>query len=313
VKAILSSTITRSFSNLILIRNNLSEIFHKCKTLIFDETITEMMSGHISVIRAFNNPSLRLVAKKVKSLQVKYFRSYYLLRGFSRGARRESLKFHYEFVARELSSCFLEHLLEGEKVIWRKSVDEKHYCISLALNLEWPAEGELRLSFYQNDSALCNLTCTIIPGHLAGCSVKQILLISNVQGVIGKSEELRQAMKACNRVVAPHMLLVAAGSVAKVMNIDIIGGVSNKAHLWKNERWSPHFVFDYDKFWGQFTEKISYAGIYEIPVPIPIKQMEMVKSNQRQRAIGKRVIINEISSGVSHALANFRRAAHKIP
>jgi hypothetical protein len=117
VKAILSSTITRSFSNLILIRNNLSEIFHKCKTLIFDETITEMMSGHISVIRAFNNPSLRLVAKKVKSLQVKYFRSYYLLRGFSRGARRESLKFHYEFVARELSSCFLEHLLEGEKVI----------------------------------------------------------------------------------------------------------------------------------------------------------------------------------------------------
>jgi uncharacterized protein VirK/YbjX len=109
------------------------------------------------------------------------------------------------------------------------------------------------------------------------------------------------------------MLLVAAGSVAKVMNIDIIGGVSNKAHLWKNERWSPHFMFDYDKFWGLFTGTISYAGIYEIPVPIPIKPMEMVKSNQRQRAIDKRVIINEISSGVSHALANFRRAAHKIP
>jgi hypothetical protein len=85
VKAILSSTITKSFlfttslitgiSNLILIRKNPSEIFYKFKTLIFDETITEMISGHISVIESFNNPSLRPVAKKVKSLKVKYFRT----------------------------------------------------------------------------------------------------------------------------------------------------------------------------------------------------------------------------------------------
>jgi hypothetical protein len=197
--------------------------------------------------------------------------------------------------------------MAGQQVFWKKEIDGLNYTISISHCFDYPPEGELMLIFSQNQHALYDLTFTIVPGKTIGSSASRVMLVANVQGASGKINDIRRAMKACNRIAPPYVLVSAAESVAAALQINAIVGVSNKQHLWKTNQGPPYFVFDYDEFWESFPGTRSDIGLYEISIPIPIKPLETVKSNQRRRAIRKRELGAEISRSVYRALSELKR------
>jgi uncharacterized protein VirK/YbjX len=305
--AALSSSVFDGAINLIrgATKKNLRNTLLKLKLFVLDESVFRVVSGHISIITLFSNPCVKPLLSN-SLLTTKYFQSY-LVKTFKKSDRRESLRCHYEYLIEHMNDAFFQNLIIGQERLWRKEIDGSIYTVSLDHCLDWPAEGDLKLVFAQNMYALCEVTFSIIPGKCVGSTAAHVLLIANVQGALGQINKIRQATKACNRITPPHLLVKAAESIATALQVSRIVGVSNDQHLWKTDRWSPDFAFDYDQFWESFPSARLISGLYEIFIPIPEKPLEDVKSNQRRRAMRKRELSAEISIAVYTAFSKLKR------
>jgi uncharacterized protein VirK/YbjX len=290
-------------------KKDLVNFLHKLKDFVSDESPFSMVSGYVSIIYLLNKPSLKVLLNNNRFLATKYFRSY-LVKDFRKSVRRECLRCHYDYLLTHLTDAFSEQLMTRPVLLWRREIDRSTYTISLDYNLDFPADGDLRLVFAQDEYPLYDLIFSIIPGKFIGSATAHALLITNVQGAVGKTNEIRQAMKACNRIAPPYVLVNAAEAIAGALEIDLIVGVSNDKHLWKTEPWSSDFSFDYDQFWESFPGTKSTTGFYEICIPIPITSLERVKSNQRRRAIRKIELRAEISGVIRDVFSKLKRDKH---
>ncbi len=269
-------------------------------TLVFDEPIAVIITEHREVTRVLNHPSIRPFIRRYPSVVTKYFGNY-LSKHFStnKNTRREILKFHYQHLMKHVTDIFFAKMLEDEIVLWDEVIDGNNYTISLSPNIEFPKEGDLRLTFGQNKTPIYALSFTVVPGCLINSTADQVLLVANLQGAKGELKRIREATKACDRVTPPHLLMTAAGSIASALAINVIAGVSNEEHLVPPESRSPDFVFSYDAFWGAFKFKRGAAGIYEVSFPFPVKHLKQVSRNQRCHTKRKRQFKEHVAVCVS--------------
>jgi len=268
---------------------------------VLDESIAVSIREHREVLRVMNHRSIRPLTKRHPELVFSYYRNY-LAKSFSKKSRRQILKFHHLYLAKHAAASFFTQILEREVVLWNATIDGNDYIISLSHNSEFHTEGDLRLAFKQNNIMIYDMSFTVVPGHLIKSTADQVLLVANIQGALGKLDDIRKAMRACDRVAAPYLLMTAAESIARTLEIDVIAGVSNKERSRDSER--ERIYFDYDAFWEAFTVKgKTSVDIYEIPVPFPLKPLEQVKSNQRLRAARKRRFSAQVAASVGAAFA----------
>jgi uncharacterized protein VirK/YbjX len=270
--------------------------FHK----LADESIVAVVIGHLKVARTMNRPGTLALTKRYPNLVRAYLNSNYLAKSFSRKTRREILKFHYEYMMEYVVESFFEQIVESSCILWSKIINDNRYAISLSFNSKSYREGDLSLIFSKNNISLYEISFTVVPGTLIGCAADRVLLVGRVQGEKDQIEEIRSATRACGDIAPPHLLMVAAQSIAGTLVIGAIGGVSKEQQLSAS---NDVFVFDYDAFWKTFIVKKETAGIYEILVPFLEKPLEQISLYHRRRARRKRQYKKQIGASVAAAFA----------
>jgi uncharacterized protein VirK/YbjX len=268
--------------------------FHKS---ISDESMLATMIGHFEVVRIMNRPAARALTKRYPNYVNKYVTEY-LAKSFDKKARREILKFHHQYLNEHVTESFYQQILQNRSVLWNEIFDEINYAISMSFNPQWHSEGDLSLTFDRNDIPLYEISFTIVPGDSIGCAADQALLVGRVQGRKGQAEPIRIGTKACYDIAPPHLLLAAAQSIANVLAIGVIGGVSNEQQIAKSVYHVSDYFFNYDAFWKTYLVQRESADIYIIPVPFPEKPIELINATHRRRTRLKRQLRKQIADRI---------------
>jgi len=285
-----------------VISANFFSVLSRLRNSVSDESLIAMIIGHFEVVRVLNHNNGRALTRRYGNYANKYVTEY-LAKSFDKKTRREILKFHHRYLADHVTDSFYEQILQGRSNLWTETIDGNCYAISISFNPDWHSEGDISLTFDKNDVSLYEVSFTIVPGRLIGCAAAQALLVGRVQGRKGQAEPIRVGTRACHDIAPPNLLLAAVQSVAGVLGIEAIAGVSNDEQLAKSVYDAAGVYFDYDTFWETYLVEKRGARIYTIPVPFPEKPIKQVSSAHRRRARNKRRLKKQIADRVGAAFA----------
>jgi uncharacterized protein VirK/YbjX len=283
----------------------------KLRKSFSEETIATTIVEHFRVIRVLDRSGAAALTQRYPHYVNKYVHKY-LMKSFGKKTRREILKFHYQYLARHVTDSFCEQVLQGRSILWREMIDENWYAISMSLNPHHHAAGDLLLAFEMNDTAIYEISFTIVPGSAISSTAEQVLLVARIQGRKDKAEGIGIATRACHRIAPAHLLMAAAQSIAAALAIDTIGGVTNKEQITKPCEGVSNVFFDYDAFWETFILKQSSASVYEMQVPFP--ERPGAKASHRSKArLERRQYKNRVSASVGAAFAkNFIKRVNEL-
>lgn len=280
---------------------NIFVVASKFRKLVLDESIVSMVIGHFAVLRVMSHRVTIPLTNRHPDLPIKYFKNY-LANSFSKKSRREILKLHYQYLAEHVVESFYNEIIESAPLLWNATIDENRYTISLSFNTKLHHEGDLSLTFSQNDMWIYELSFTIVPGAVINSAADRVLFVGRVQGAKQKTA-IKTATKECHDISPPYLLMAAAQSIAGALAIDVIGGVCNREQLARLEDDASMFFFDYDAFWESFVVRETGATFYEIQVPLLHKPIEQIKICHRRRTRRKRQFRDRIASSVAQSFA----------
>ena len=210
-----------------------------------DESLFAAVLGHLEVVRIVNGGIGQPLTKHSANYANKYIKKY-LASSFSKKSCREILKFHHAYLAKHVHGSFYHEILWKEPILWREVIGDDQYTVVISFNTIWHSEGDLSLVFKKNTNPLYESSFTIVPGSMIGCRPTPALLIGRVQGRQGETDAIRASTKACYDIAPPYLLLAAVQSIATVLGINLIAGVSNLEQITKSQNDSFGFYFDYD-------------------------------------------------------------------
>ena len=276
-------------------------IMSKLRKLFLDEPTVTMAARHYFEVVGALNRNARALMISDPSYANKYI-SPYLAKSLTKQTRREILLFHHAYLATRVNKSFYYEIMKRGPILWDETINGNIFAISIAFNHQHHHEGDLTLAFQVNQVAVYEIGFSIVPGKAIGSAAERVLLIGAVQGRPGEFNAIKVGTKACRDIAPPHLLLSALLSIARVLAIDVVAGVSNEQQLSKNTK-SGAF-FDYDAFWGTCLLIKNCAGFYEGPIPLPEKPIKQTKSKHRGKVRSKRRQRKEISE---HVAATFAR------
>jgi hypothetical protein len=267
-----------------------------------DEPIIALLLGHLEVVRQLNLPGPRALTQRHPNYVNKYMTEY-LAKDFGQKSRRKILQFHHQYLIRHLIESFYDQVLQNKPILWQEKIDQNNYAISISFNSVWHSEGDLSLTFDRDGLSLYEISFSVVPGELVGSEAGQVLLIGRVQGRKGQAEAIKLSTKACYDIAPPHLLVTAAESIASVLAINVIGGVSNGQQIAKSVFDAQGCYFDYDAFWEKHLVRNKPANIYIISIPFPEKPIEQISATHRRRTRMKRRLRKQIGATIGETFA----------
>jgi uncharacterized protein VirK/YbjX len=214
---------------------------------------------------------------------------------------------HYGHLKSRVRRDFLRRLHNEGHRLWQERLDDRLFGIHLDFPKEYDYEGDLRLAFKCECITIYTITFTIVPGCLVDLDGEQVLLISNVQGIAGGIDLIRQATKICYDTAPVHLLLSAAQAIALLLDVRKIAGVGHREQIsvaFCKPKDNDVF-FNYDQFWKNYAAEATCRGCYVVSVPFPEKPISAMKSRHRSRGLRRRELRKRI---FDQASANFRQA-----
>ncbi len=154
-----------------------------------------------------------------------------------------------------------------------------------------------------NSADIYQLSFTIAPGELLGCSEPRALFVGRVQGVKERFEQIRRATKLCRDITPPHLLLAAAQGIASELDVALVVGVPNEEQPSKMQVGGFPFPFDYDTFWKDCSATLSPRKFYVLPAEFGGKPLDQISADHRRRARHKRQFRTMINESVRLAFA----------
>jgi uncharacterized protein VirK/YbjX len=286
-----------------LYSGNPGTIIAKIRKFISDEPIVAAVNGHLKVVRALNGSGASALTKRYPNYVNKYATDY-MAKSFSQRTRREILQFHHQYLAGHVTPVFYEVILNGGEILWSETLAGNRYSISVVFNHQFHSEGDVSLSFDKDGLPLYAISFTIVPGRSVGSASDQAMLIGVIQGRIGQAEEIRASTKACHDIAPPYLLLAASLSIAEVLGIGVVAGVTDCEQLAKSREGTACF-FDYDAFWETLLVRKNVAGFYEGSIPLPEKLLVQTVSKHRGKVRLKRRMKKEIADQVGQTFARY--------
>jgi uncharacterized protein len=288
-----------SFLRRLLKEGMSADVVSLFRRTILNEPLSATVGGHLNVCRSFGSQQIQPLTKRFPNFSNKYLSSY-LAKSFNKAARREILLHHYRFLAEHARSDFYEEIVGRQYVLWQNRTQKNCFAIALSIDFQRHEEGDLSLIFLSDDIPLFHLSFSILPGSLIGSDARDVMLIARLQGTKDRLDAIRIATKLCQQIAPPRLLMVAAQSIASVLSIELIGGVSNTEQLVKTVQ---EFPFDYDTFWQTFLAEKTGGGFFLMPVPLPQKPIEMISALHRHRTRCKRRFKEHVANSVGHSFA----------
>jgi uncharacterized protein VirK/YbjX len=261
--------------------------------------------GHLGLMRVMAHPGLIGAVSRRPRLLFKYLHRTYLAVGLDSACRLAILTHHYAFLLRSFRAPFLRtHLAQG-LVLWQLPGDPAALKITLTFS-NHDLEGELMLALWTGEDSIYTASLTLAHGAALGAGHAPVVLITGLQGALGKLPLIRHATLACAETAPSYLLLAAVKGMAAVLGMERIVGVGNARQLAKA---AGRALFDYDRFWASLGGVPTNDGFFQIPVHLPEQAPSSCPSKNRRREARKR----DFKRGVAEAVAQRLRQAMSTP
>lgn len=261
-------------------------------------TLLHKLPEHMAVAQSLALPRTRELVKHHPKSAFKYLRKY-LARSFDIHSRSAILANHYQFLNARVKPDFIGRICRGKIMLWEDEADGHRYGIGLTYPKN--EEGELFLTFSEDDAPLFTLSFTFAPGKILGLADEQVAFIGRLQGVANSRDPIKRATKSFHDLAPAALLLDAVRAIAASMNVTGLVGVSarNQICLCHSRRNSASSA--YDDFWiSADASKIGELGYY-LPAVLVEKPLSSVKNNHRSRVKRKRLFRSELVQQISLA------------
>ena len=250
------------------------------------------------------------IARDTPGFAFRYITPDYLARGFTITERVSCFVHHYRRLHSTFSEPVLREILIKGIAIHKISKGENSFTIMIgtpdALSL---LEGELSLDLLVNGKIVFSLSFTVVPGWVVRSDVAETLLVTRLQGVLGRTEEIKLACRAVYYYSPRGVLLAALEGIAEVLAIDHLEAICAKMQKAYTEDRAEIFHTNYDDFFEKAGMNKTPAGFYSSPIPIQGRPLESFKGSVKWRAKKRRLMIKEIQSACSNTLLKVQSVA----
>jgi uncharacterized protein VirK/YbjX len=263
-------------------------------------TISRNIPLQLRVLRLLTRHEYRRLAEAEPTFPVKFLARDYLVCGLTIDQHAACFLHHYKRLPHGLPREWLSKALHQDITVYRLFEAGRVFTVKLGLSRPWDREGEMSLTLEMDAQPLFVLSFTIVPGRVVGSKLDELLLVSRLQGVKGRFDEIRLATKTLHDVAPPAVLMAALCGFAEKYKIEGLAGASSsmKPEVDSVTDGRPLDFQAYDQFFEGIGAARGLAGFYLAPIPLPEKPMTMVKKGHKTRTREKRSYKREVSDAV---------------
>ena len=226
----------------------------------------------------------------------------YLSASLSLRARRDSLKFHYRFLTRAMTSAAGAAVWQRGAAIWARDAEGERLEVTLSRSTLAPMEGESQLSFLMGNRALCTLTFSFVHGRDLQLPCDEAIFIGGLQGGLDCRQEIRRAAKINGEVSPAAMLLLAAEALANILDVEHMVGVSTQeqaAAVYSQEK----IVLSYDRLWQELGAHHARTGFYVKAIAVTEEADKAITGSHHSRTRRRRVLKKNIRREIEERIA----------
>lgn len=218
----------------------------------------------------------------------------YLCRSFSVEEKRRILLHNYCFLKQSFDPKRLQKLFYTGITCFRQSDGSDVYEVALSSNDFFEFEGSMSLNFKLNDVPIFDLAFTFAPGDIFGVEDETVIYISGLQGTKNEFESVYKTTKYFKENAPAIILMKVLEAIADCFKINKLFGISVDNQLSFGTASGYQYFYDkYDEFWKN-VGGVYENGNYVIPLPIPQKDILLIKQKHRNRTLKKREVLKEI-------------------
>jgi uncharacterized protein VirK/YbjX len=254
------------------------------------------------IIRLLRLQPYAQIAQADPRFAFKYVTLEYLAHGMSTSERAACFLWHYNRLHSTLPDLLLRDIMVGAIPVFEVCEDHDRFTITIGMSRPANNEGEMSLSLLVNDEIVFILGFTIVPGWVVKSKPKEVLLISRIQGMRGRFDEISLATKTLWNVAPSPLLLAAMQGFAEAFGIHEFAGVSSTTHRYAtDDEHAPHVESAYDGFFEALGIPRTPNGYFSSPIPMKDKPLALIKRGHKIRTKQKRAFKEE----VQNAFASF--------
>ena len=242
------------------------------------------------------------VARGDPRFAFKYVTLEYLAHGMSTSERAACFLWHYNRLYATLPNPLLSQIMFGAIPIFETAQDDHRFTITIGMSRPVNNEGELSLSLLVDGEIVFILGFTIVPGWVLKSKASEVLLISRIQGIRGRYDEISLATKSLRDVAPSSLLLAAMQGFGQALGIDEFASVSSTTHRYAtDDEHASHVESAYDGFFAALGVARTPHGYFSSPIPMEDKPLQLIKRGHKIRTKQKRAFKEE----VQNAFASF--------
>jgi uncharacterized protein VirK/YbjX len=264
-------------------------------------TLAWKIPTQLKVLQILSRPAYKQFIQVDPRFALKWMGRDYLARGLTVTCQADCFIHHYRRLPDVIPDRVLVRLLLGQIQLMEIREGNDYFAINMGLSRPRDNQGEFSLELEVNGKMVYVLSFTIIPGSVVQSEVKEVMLISRVQGVRGCFNEIQLATKTMQDVAPPQFLLAALCGIAEAYEIGAMAGVNAtmipEFHSYQDE--AAHIHEAYDVFFAEVgATKGCRSGFYLSPLPPSEKPLVQVKRGHKRRTREKRKFKRQIAKQV---------------
>jgi uncharacterized protein VirK/YbjX len=263
---------------------------------------TAHAADQLQILVVLGHPAYRGLKRAYPRLPFKYLQDKYLAYGFTLEERAACLLHHYRRLLDHVPHGILRGLPECAAVLLEMRDEDASYTVTLNLPELFQDEGELSLNLQADGEEIFVLSFTVVPGRVVQSEAENVLLITRLQGVPGKFEQIHQMTKAMHDVGPGAFLVAVLQGIAEAWEIREMAGICALKHRSYEETCAARLTAVYDDFFTELGAVRNGKGFFVSPLPLPQKPLSQVKAGHKLRTREKRAFKQEIAEQVSRAL-----------
>jgi uncharacterized protein VirK/YbjX len=210
-----------------------------------------------------------------------------------------------------MSSSFLRRMLTRDVVVVEACEGGSCYEVTMGLGAE-ETEGELSFILRVDGVTVFLLSFTIVPGWVVQSRAEEVLLITRLQGLRDRSQQVAAATKTFRNISPAALLMTVLQGFAQAFTVNELASVAAAHHTAYREDSFADLKIAYDDFFSELGAVKNDADFFLCPVPMPQKPLSEIKKGHKLRTRKKRFFKRQIEEGVCRFLGECRIAAGDV-
>lgn len=266
---------------------------------------------HYRIVRAISGFRGGVLHRHQPHLHLKYLNPRHLSHALDTSQRAEALLYNLRFIQATFTEAALDRMVDGGIVAWR--FDGDHH-LRLGFEHLYTTEGELTLGLRDGSNELYALSFTFVDGRLFDQRPMPVIFITRLQGGRGVREFIDDATHLMGQTHPRLVLMAGLQGLAQAVGIDTAIGISASDQVCRDEFSTAESV-SYDRFFETIGASLCLARVdspnaaparyYKIDLPLPEKDIALIKVSHRSRSKAKRLFRRRVADEVFRTIEPF--------